>query len=250
MEGTEPQPPALGKRSGSKEDGHLRRSTPPDPIEGVLAIAAATDRRRKQQPHGALVLADRSLNETHLILYVAWRKLWMERTEKNGSVRTLSLVDFHRVVTTEAAQLAIDELRLCSVVPDWKQTVEVLRTLARRGALRFHRYVPRDGSTPKLHVAMDARVGEDMLDSINATIMDQMDAVAQERRQIFDGGGKTEAGGERSQKRRRTERRRLRKKVYYIPPSVLELHLEYERRDLVAEGERFRAEMADGPPTP
>ncbi len=203
-----------------------------DALENLLKLT-----KRKQSP--ALVV-DRSLTETHLVLYVAWRKLWMERDLSTGKVRSLSLSDLHKAVVVEASELAIDQLRLCSVVPDWNQIVKVVRSLSRRGVLRLHAYTSSfntaTATTSSLHVIMRDQAGEDMLESINAAILDQLDATKAKY-------------ATNTQKRQRTGVNSgqgppplpiPRKKIYHIPACVLELHLEYERRDLVLESKRFR----------
>ena len=204
----------------------------PTPLEGLLKLT-----KRKQQHPGTATEVNRNLTETHLVLYVAWRKLWMERDLSTGKSRSLSLSDLYKAVAVEATELAIDQLRLCSVVPDWYQMVTVIRKLSRRGVLSLHSYTSLNSDLvkPRLHVVMNDQAGEDMLKSINAAILDQMDVA---RVQYMS-----------SKKRQRTEGTRTkppplpipRKKVYYIPSCVLELHLEYERRDLVMETERFEA---------
>lgn len=203
----------------------------PTPLEGLLKLT-----KRKQQRPGTAAEVNRNLTETHLVLYVAWRKLWMERDLNTGKSRSLSLSDLYKAVTVEATELAIDQLRLCSVVPDWYQMVTVIRKLSRRGVLSLHSYTSLNSDLgPRLHVVMNDLAGEDMLKSINAAILDQMDVA---RAQYVS-----------SKKRQRTETPHTkppplpipRKKVYYIPSCVLELHLEYERRDLVTETERFEA---------
>jgi len=175
---------------------------------------------------------NRNLNETHLILYLAWRKLWMERRgtslKKYETSGSLSLTEFHHMVASEVTQLVVEDLRLCPAMPDWQQTVKVVRVLCRRGILKLHKHFLTDGET-ELHVAlMNSKVGEDMLHSINATFLEQADMNQQSQ-------GSTEA--ERHRKRQRTEQRQ---KIYHIPLCVLELHLEYERRDLVEETRRFQ----------
>ena len=202
-----------------------------DALENLLKLT-----KRKQSP--ALVV-DRSLTETHLVLYVAWRKLWMERDLSTGKVRSLSLSDLHKAVVVEASELAIDQLRLCSVVPDWNQIVKVVRSLSRRGVLRLHAYTSSlntaTATTSSLHVVMRDQAGEDMLESINAAILDQLDATK----------AKYEVNPEKRQRTGVNSRQGPpvpipRKKIYHIPACVLELHLEYERRDLVLESKRFR----------
>ena len=204
----------------------------PTPLEGLLKLT-----KRKQQHSATATEVNRNLTETHLVLYVAWRKLWMERDLSTGKSRSLSLSDLYKAVAVEATELAIDQLRLCSVVPDWYQMVTVIRKLSRRGVLSLHTYTSLnsedDATKPRLHVVMSNQAGEDMLKSINAAILDQMDM--------------TRAQYMSSKKRQRTEKSPTkplpipRKKVYHIPSCVLELHLEYERRDLVMETERFHA---------
>ncbi len=202
-----------------------------DVLENLLKLT-----KRKQSP--ALVV-DRSLTETHLVLYVAWRKLWMERDLSTGKVRSLSLSDLHKAVVVEASELAIDQLRLCSVVPDWNQIVKVVRSLSRRGVLRLHAYTSSfntaTATTSSLHVVMRDQAGEDMLESINAAILDQLDATK----------AKYATNPEKRQRTGVNAGKGLplptpRKKIYHIPACVLELHLEYERRDLVLESKRFR----------
>ena len=213
-----------------KKKTHMDSPPPPavnsqDALENLLKLT-----KRKQSP--ALVV-DQSLTETHLVLYVAWRKLWMERDLATGKVRSLSLSDLHKAVVVEASELAIDQLRLCSVVPDWNQMVKVVRSLSRRGVLSMHAYTSSfntsTATSSRLHVVMENQAGEDMLKSINAAILDQLDA--------------SQAQYMPSTKRQRTEKTPLlipRKKIYHIPSCILELHLEYERRDLVLETQRFR----------
>ena len=194
--------------------------SPANRLEGLLTLT------KRKQPETSSV--PRELTETHLILYVAWRKLWMERDSATaaGGVFSLSLGDLHRAVTTEASELAIDQLRLCSVVPDWTQMIAVVRMLSRRGVLRLHKYTSK-GKPPRLHVVMSNQAGEDMLNSINAAILDQLDATAPERSHKHPKGAK----GNSSKKPPLLPR----KKVYQIPACVLELHLEYERRDIIQE---------------
>ena len=206
-----------------------------NPLKNLLKLT-----KRKQSP--ALVV-DQSLTETHLVLYVAWRKLWMERDLSSGQVRSLTLSDLHKAVVVEASELAIDQLRLCSVVPDWNQMVKVIRSLSRRGVLRLHAYTSSfntaTAASSRLHVVMNDQAGEDMLKSINAAILDQLDA--------------SQAQYMSAKKRQRTQKNQTkgsplpipRKKVYHIPSCILELHLEYERRDLVLESQRFRAAAAE-----
>lgn len=194
--------------------------SPANRLKGLLTLT------KRKQPETSNV--PRELTETHLILYVAWRKLWMERdSATGGSVFSLSLGDLHRAVTTEASELAIDQLRLCSVVPDWTQMIAVVRMLSRRGVLRLHKYTSKgEGKDSRLHVVMSNQAGEDMLNSINAAILDQLDAA--ERSHKHQRG----AEGISSKKPPPSVPR---KKVYQIPACVLELHLEYERRDIVQE---------------
>lgn len=184
------------------------------------------------------------LTETHLILYVAWRKLWMERLSPEGGVgmMMMSLMDLHRAVASEASRLSIDKMRLCSVVPDFRQTAEIVRALTWRGALEFHMCGGGGGGGARLCVAMSEKTGQDMMDSINASILDRMEEVQD---QIFEAKRAEAAaadGGQGARKKRRTNRpvRPARKKVFHIPRCVLELHLECERRDLVAENKRFK----------
>lgn len=218
---------------------------------GPFAVSIAPLEQQQQQHAVSIggngIRVSSMLSETHLILYVAWRKLWMERVSAEGScmmTTMLSLIDLHRAVTSEASRLLIDELRLCSVVPDFRQTMEIARTLTRRGVLEFHK------CGGELQVAMSEKTGQDMMDSINASILDRMENVQE---QIFE-AKRAEAEAEdddgqgpakKRQRRRRTDRpiRRARKKVFHIPPSVLELHLECERRDLVTESKRFKELM-------
>ncbi len=183
------------------------------------------------------------LTETHLILYVAWRKLWMERLSPERSVGMMSLMDLHRAVASEASRLSIDKMQLCSVVPDFRQTAEIARALTWRGALVFHKCGGGGGGGgARLCVAMSEKTGQDMMDSINASTLDRMEEVQD---QIFEAKRAESAasdGGQGARKKRRTNRpvRPVRKKVFHIPRCVLELHLECERRDLVAENKRFK----------
>lgn len=199
-----------------------------DPLRNLLAITA----ENRKQPS---VQAVRNLNETHFILYIAWRKLWMERMGSHGGIQSLSLSDLHRKVKGESDELAIDEMRLCSVVPDWTQMVEVVRMLCKRGVLRFHKIISCDDDDQvKLHVTMSDKAGEDMLNSINAALMDQTEVLQEQQQESI-----TESGKKR---KRPNGRFQPRKKVYSIPLCILELHLEYERRDLVAETERYHTQ--------
>ncbi len=213
----------------------------PTPLEGLLKLTKRKQHQHQQQSPATATEVNQNLTETHLVLYVAWRKLWMERDLSTGKVRSLSLSDLYKAVAVEATELAIDQLRLCSVVPDWHQMVRVIRKLSRRGVLNLHTYRSfNSDNKSRLHVVMNNQAGEDMLKSINAAILDQMDAA--------------QAQYMSSKKRPRTEKdvsKRTpilipRKKVYHIPSCVVELHLEYERRDLVMETQRFRAAA---PPT-
>ena len=212
---------------------------PPPPVSNSQDVLKNLLKLTKRKQSPALVV-DQSLTETHLVLYVAWRKLWMERDLSTGKVRSLSLSDLHKAVVVEASELAIDQLRLCSVVPDWNQMMKVVRSLSRRGVLRLHSYTESFNTatttTSSLQVVMQNQAGEDMLKSINAAILDQLDV--------------SQAS---TKKRQRTEEKSRkgfplpipRKKIYHIPSCILELHLEYERRDFVLESRRFRAAAAE-----